>query len=206
MKIISKLAAAAAIAAFVLTGCSATPKTEQPTLSPVGEVAKTVDEFYTKSIEKAPEAVKSFESGPEQMAKLLSAEDIKTLNESSDPFTGLDSISVEGQTKVSDFYKELDPVSEFYSYEGLTNSQKAGLSLTSLITTTFLTSPDVANAAREIDESNIKMIDDTHATSNFKPGIDAENSKTEMYLIKTDAGWKIDGKKTYDQYLAEMKK
>jgi hypothetical protein len=97
-------------------------------------------------------------------------------------------------------------VADFYSYEGLTNSQQAGVSLTSLITTTFLTTPEVANAAREIDESDVKMIDDTHATTDFKAGIDVENSKTEMYLVKTDAGWKIDGKKTYEQYLAEMKK
>jgi hypothetical protein len=206
MKIISKLACIVAIAALTLTGCSATSGASQPTLSPSGEVAKTVDEFYAKSIEKAPEAVKSFDKGPTQMAELLSPEDIKILGDSEDPFTGLDSISPEGQKKVAAFYKGLDPVADFYSYEGLTESQRAGVSLTSLITTTFLTTPEVANAAREIDESDIKMIDDTHASTNFKPGIDAEKSKTEMFLIKTDSGWKIDGKKTYDQYLAEMKK
>lgn len=205
MKIISKLAAAAIIAAFALTGCA--PAAPAPVvLSPAAEAAKTVDEFYAKSIESAPAAVKSFEEGPKQMAELLSAEDIKTLGESSDPFTGLNSLSPDGQTKVADFYKNLDPVADYYSYEGLTKSQQAGVSLTSLITTTFLTTPEVAGAAREISESNITIVDDTHATSNFKPGVDAESSKTEMYLVKTDAGWKIDGKKTYDEYYADMKK
>lgn len=206
MKIIAKLAAAGIIAAFALTGCA--PAVDGPSipLSPAAEAAKTVDDFYAKSIEKAPEAVKSFDKGPVQMAELLSPEDIKILGDSKDPFTGLDSISTEGQKKVATFYKGLDPVADFYSYEGLTDSQRAGVSLTSLITTTFLTTPEVANAAREIDESDIKMVDDTHATTNFKPGIDVENSKTQMFLVKTDAGWKIDGKKTYDQYLAEMKK
>lgn len=206
MKIIAKLAAVGIIAAFALTGCSGAPEASQPTLSPAGEVAKTVDDFYAKSIEKAPEAVKSFDKGPVQMAELLSPEDIKILGDSKDPFTGLDSISPEGQKKVAAFYKDLDPVADFYSYDGLSDSKRAGVSLTSLITTTFLTTPEVANAAREIKESDIKMVDDTHATTNFKPGIDLENSKTEMFLVKTDAGWKIDGKKTYDQYLAEMKK
>lgn len=204
MKIFSKLAASVILSTLALTGCAISAPVAPP--SPAAEVVKTVDDFYTKSIENAPAAVKSFDKGPTQMADLLSAEDIKILGDSSDPFTGLDSISPEGQTKVADFYKGLDPVADFYNYDGLTKSQQAGVSLTSLITTTFLTSPDVAEAARKVDESNITITDETHATSNFKPGIDAENSKSEMYLIKTDAGWKIDGKKTYEQYLSDMKK
>lgn len=206
MKIISKLAAAGIIAAFALTGCA--PAVDGPSipLSPASEVAKTVDDFYARSIEKAPEAVKSFEDGPKEMAALLSPEDLKTLGDSQDPFTGLNSISPDAQTKVADFYKNLDPVADFYNYDGMTKAEQAGVSLTSLITTTFLATAEVANAARQVDESYITMIDDTHATSKFKPGADAAASKTDMYLVKTDSGWKVDGKKTYDQYYADMKK
>lgn len=203
MKTFAKLAAAAAIAAFALTGCA--PAAAPPELTPTEEVVNTVNEFYETSIEKAPEALNTFDSGPEEMAKLLTPEDLKILGEATDPFTGLNSISPEAQTKVADFYKSLDPVSEFYSYEGLTDAEQAGVALTSLITTTFLTSEEVAEAARKTDASNITILDETHATSNFKPGVDAENSKSEMYLVKTDDGWKIDGKKTYDQYYEDMK-
>jgi hypothetical protein len=206
MKIISKLAGLMAITALALTGCSPVQDAQPAPASPASEVAKTVHEFYVKSVEAAPAAVKSFDKGPTQMAELLSDEDIKKLSDSEDPFTGLDSISHEGQVKVAKFYRDLDPVGDFYSYEGLNDSQKAGVSLTSLVSTTFLTTPEVANAAKEVGEANVTMIDDTHAKSNFKAGINTENSTTDMYLVKTDAGWKIDGKKTYDQYIADLKK
>jgi hypothetical protein len=206
MKTFSKLAATAVIAILALAGCSAGDESKSDTtVSAKAEIVKTVDDFYAKSIEQAPAALKTFESGPEEMAKLISAADLKILGESSDPFTGLKTISPEAQKKVADFYKGLDPVTEFYDYEGLDDAEQAGVSLTSLITTTFLTSNDVAEAARKVDESNITIVDDTHATSNFRPGVDPSSSNSQMFLIKTDKGWKIDGKKTYDQYYADMK-
>lgn len=202
MKTFPKFAAAVALAAFALSGCA--PQAA-PAPTPVSEVASTVDKFFDKSIETAPTATATFNSGPDKMADVLSAEDLRILGESTDPFTGLNSISPEGQTAVANLYKDLDGVSEFYSYEGMTDAEVAGIALTSLITTTFLESKEVAEAAQNVNESNITMVDETHAISNFKPGADTKESNSEMYLIKTDEGWKIDGKKTYDAYYADMK-
>lgn len=204
MKTFAKLAGAAIIASFALSGCAPAAAPPAP-LSPAAEVVSTIDAFYDKSIEKAPEAANTFNSGPEEMGKLLSPEDLKILDESSDPFTGLNSISPEAQKQVADLYKGLDPVSEFYNYEGMSDSEVAGVALTSLITTTFLESAEVAEAARNVNESNVTIVDENHAVSNFKAGVDVENSQDEMYLVKTDAGWKIDGRKTYDEYYADMK-
>lgn len=206
MKIISKLTGIAAIAVIALTGCSQPQEKYPEPPAASTEVANTVHDFYVKSVDSAPAAVKSFDKGPTQMAELLSPEDVKKLNEAPDPFTGLDNISHDGQVKVAKFYRDLDPVGDFYSYDGLNDSQKAGVSLTSLVSTTFLSSPDVAAAAKSVGVGNVTLVDDTHAKVNFKAGVDVDQSGSNLYLVKTDAGWKIDGKKTYEQYLADMKK
>jgi hypothetical protein len=204
MKIILKLAVVASVAILTLTSCSSGDN--PASLNQTSEIEQTMSSFYAKSIETAPEARKSVTNASAQLEEVVSVEDNDVLKSSHDIFSKLENISSEGQTKVADFYKKRNPVDEYYSFEGLNNAQVAAVSLLSLITTALYADPEVANDSKGIDKDHFTIIDDTHASVRFNPEPSIGGSKYDTYLVKTDAGWKIDGKKTYDQYVAVTKK
>lgn len=204
MKIILKLSVVASVAIFALTSCSSGQSPSS--LNQISEIEQTMSSFYAKSIETAPEARKSVENASVQLKEVVSAEDNDVLKSSHDIFSKLENISTEGQTEVANFYKKRNPVDEYYSFEGLNNAQVATVSLLSLINTALYTDPEVANDSKEIDKDHFTIIDDTHASVRFNAESSLDSSKYDTYLVKTDDGWKIDGKKTYDQYVAATKK
>lgn len=204
MKIILKLSLVASVAILTLTSCSSGQNSAS--LNPTSEIEQTMSSFYAKSIKTAPEARKSFESASAQLEEVVSAEDNDVLKSSHDVFSKFENISSEGQTKVANFYKKRNPVDEYYSFEGLNNAQVAAVSLLSLITTAFYADHEVVNDSKEINKDHFTIIDDTHASVRFNSEPSPDSSRYDTYLVKTDAGWKIDGKKTYDQYVAATKK
>lgn len=204
MKIILKLSAVASVALLTLTGFTQGQNPES--LNQTSEIEQTMSSFYAKSIETAPEARNSVKSASAQLKEVVSVEDNNILKSSKDIFSKLENISSDGQTKVAKFYKDKNPVDEYYSFEGLNDSQIAAVSLLSLITTAYYTDPELAKDAKEINKDHFTLIDSTHASVRFNSEPFIDSYRYDTYLVKTDAGWKIDGKKTYDQYVAETKK
>lgn len=210
MKKYSKLAAAVLIAGFALTGCSANATPEKATeitqqqydeAQLKTEVKEDVVNFYTVSTDKSTTAVENLKTAPEKMTALISAEDIQKLGESEDPFKAIESLNPETQEKVAEFYKGLDPVADYYSYDELSASEKSIISLTSLVTTTFLATPEFAEAGKSITEDDVTVNDATHATVKFAEAASATaGARTEMFMVKVGEEWKIDGKKTIKQY------
>lgn len=202
MKNLSKFATVAVIGSVFLAGCSLDPNKYDPE-EVRAETKATFAEFQTTASGFSNgQMVTDLEQLFSDVQNAVSEEDWEKFQSgfasTSDKY---DALSPEGQKIVADLFRDFSPVSKFYNYDEMTDAQIATVGAMDIMILAATDEND-AKAASEINEQYITVDDARHAKIQYDdPEKNETSTSRDVFLIKVDKEWKIDGAKTYEDYV-----
>lgn len=204
MKNISKLGVLIITASAALSGCALNSNHYDPEKVNT-EVKLVFGEFQTTASDFTQGAMNSrgFEQLFLDIEESLSEEDLTKFKRgyasTSDKY---DDLSPEGQKIAADLYRDfVSPISDFYDWSNMSDSERATIGAMNVIITSATDEKD-AKSSRQLDDKAITIEDSKHVRVKYEdPDQNATNTSREVFLIKTNKGWLIDGARTYDDYV-----
>lgn len=201
MKKIFKIISVIGITALALTGCSSGPE---------DAVQKTAEEFYSTAIENSQASLANLQDS-ESLAASVDPEYSEQLNNTVDPLAALESLPEDQKTKVLEFYKSIDPTQEYFSYDGMTESEQVVLIILNMLTSSVYAVSDPTTLDVNLPSDAITVSESSasfdFSSLEFKQNGEAYNaeplsqlSPPTMTFKLVEGEWKIDGKKVFDSY------
>lgn len=197
MKNLSRISLVAISGSLVLTGCGSNPEEDRADAKEVFVSYQTTASEYAQG-SMADDLITLFE----QIDESLSDED-RTKFQSGYESTSAkyDALSPEGQKTIADLFHETNPASDYFNYDEMTDAERATVGAMTIMVTSATQQDDV-DAAKNLSDDSITVIDSRHVTINYEDaGSPETNTSRTAFLVKDGKTWKIDGDKTYDEYV-----
>lgn len=200
MKNFSKFASLSIVAGILLTGCSSSEKETFDAGQVRTEAKASFIEIQKKSAESSKSVLDSVADINVKVNTSLDAVQLNEMHSSSSLQGGYEKLSSENQKKIAEIYIEADPISEFYNYEGMSDSEKAVAGVLSLLITS-MTDENDAKASESLEDADITIRDAEHVEITYEdPDQNETSTSRTVFMMKDDNGWKIDGVKTVADY------
>lgn len=189
-----------AVAVVLLAGCAQDDSKFDPE-KVRADVKSTFAAYQAKSADSVEVVGDGLDGLTEEVENSLQDGELEIYQNSETVSERFESLSPETQKKLADLFTDYNPVSEFYSYDGMDDSERATLAATTLVITVATDENDV-KAAKDIDESLITVTDARHAVIGYDdPDSNASGTSRDVFMVKIGDEWKIDGARTYEDFV-----
>lgn len=197
MKNLSRISLVAISSSLIITGCGSNPEKDR------ADVKEAFISYQTASAE--------YSQGPmyddlqnlfKEIDESLNEEDRKTFQSGFESTSAkYDALSPEGQKITADLYQEMTPANEYINFDGMSDAERATVGAMTIMVTSAVQDDDVTGAKSVTDE-DVTLVDSRHATIDYEdPGEAETRTSRTVFLVKDGKEWKIDGAKTYEDYV-----
>ena len=209
MKLSTMMLSAAAVS-VILTGCGGENGIEDGGKSDSTfdqqEVRAEVRSAFAEQQEVSANAVQGMLAGLNQLAEdraaALGPDETEKFSGSFDTVQEqYEALNPESQKALADLYRDFNPLSEFHDYEGMADAEIAIIAANALVITSATDEND-ADAAAEISDDKIIVEDARDAIVYYDdPDENASGTSRAVFMTKSGGDWKIDGARTFEDYI-----
>lgn len=180
---------------------SAEPESNVP-----DDLRKFNDDFVEDAIKHSPDVVDRISEMQKEADKVLTPEEQRIVGDTANPFTILENLPEDTNTKLYELYSDDNPMLKYFDLSGLEEHEKAAVAMWSqTIPLMFMPGtegdPEVPDSSFNAD-GDVAVIDYSQATVTTPAGtgalVSGAEALQEVPLVKVDGEWLVDGATGYE--------